>query len=207
MLDITPLHTWDKDSELGTHSVRLPPPGGEHLVLLVRGELFRRYPNTQVYAAKANLGRLGHELTDEELLPVFSGRIQPDVAFFGFTLTTTEARGDTDPQSLNQGWFFVLQEHPTEPRFGLDESAVAGGRPTAWSNLAWGHLAATDAELSAIRHIDLAAALPDTSLVNPTGGAHWHVAEGARASDVAFITLQQPMRVAVHGGKMIPPAH
>jgi hypothetical protein len=203
-LDITSLHTWTPQSALGTHAVRMPPPGGEHLVLLVRGELFRRYPNTQVYAAEARLGAEGHELTDEELLPVFSGRIAPDVAFFGFMLTAEEARGEEDPQSSKQGWFFVLQEHPTEPRFGLDVASEAGGRPGSWSDLSWGHLAASDTELSQIKYIDLAATLPDTSVVQPTGGAHWHVAEGARASDVAFITLQQPMRVAVHGGKMIP---
>jgi hypothetical protein len=204
-LDIVPLHTWPRPSELGTHPVRVPPPGGQQLVLLVRGELFRRYPNTQVYAVKAKLGANGHELTDTEQLPVFSGRIQPDVTFFGFTLTATEARGDESPQSPNQGWFFMLQEHPTEPRFGMDVASTLGGRPSTWSDLSWGHLATSDAELSQIRYVDLTATLPDTSVVNPTGGAHWHVTEGARASDLAFITLQQPMRVAVHGSKMIPP--
>ncbi|MEP6733163.1 MAG: hypothetical protein ABJE10_21145 [bacterium] len=205
LLDITPLNTWDNQSELGTHQVRTPPPGGEHLVLLVRGELFRRYPNTQVYAVKAKLVAAGnHELTDEELLPVFSGKIQPDVTFFGFQLTATDARGEKSTESPNQGWFFVLQEHPTEPRFGLDVAELFGGQPASWSDLSWGNLAVSDSDLSRIRYIDLTAPLPDTSLVNPTGGAHWHVAEGARASDLAFVTLQQPMRVAVHGADMIP---
>jgi hypothetical protein len=205
MLDIIPLTAWTPQSQLGMHPVRIPPPGGQHLVLLIRGELFRRYPNTQVYAVKAKIGLAGqHELTDEELLPVFSGRIPPDVTFFGFTLTPTEVRGDEAPESPNQGWFFVLQEHPTEPRFGMDVPVSFGGQPALWSDLSWGNLALGDAELSQIRYIDLTTTLPDTSMVNPTGGAHWHVAEGARASDLAFITLQQPMRVAVHGSDMVP---
>jgi hypothetical protein len=203
--DITALDSWDPASALGQHPVRVPPPGGERLVLLVRGEVFRRYPNTQVYAVKAKAAGGGtHDLTDTELLPSFGGRLAPDVAFFGFALTASDARGDETAGSPNQGWFFVLQEHPSEPRFGLDVPDGVGGQPTRWSDLSWGNLAASDAELTAIRYIDLAAPLPDTSQVNPTGGAHWHVQDGARAADLAYITLQQPMRVAVHGSDMIP---
>jgi hypothetical protein len=207
LLDITPLASWDPASALGAHPARTPPPGGQHLVLLIRGEVFRRYPNTQVYAVKAKSAPGGvHALGDEERLPIFSGRLQPDVAFFGFALTATEARGDESATSANQGWFFVLQEHPSEPRFGLDvPDASFGGQPATWSDLSWGNLATDAAGLGALRYIDLAARLPDTSLVSPTGGARWHVAEGARASDLAFILLQQPMRVAVHGSDMIPP--
>ncbi|MEH2501551.1 hypothetical protein V1290_000362 [Bradyrhizobium sp. AZCC 1578] len=205
-LDITALDTWDRTSALGQHSVRVPPPGGEHLVLVIRGEVFRRYPNTQVYAVKAKAASGGtHDLTDTELLPAFGGRLAPDVAFFGFDLTAADARGDETAGSVNQGWFFVLQEHPSEPHFGLDVPDVVGGRPARWSDLSWGHLATTDGELKAIRNIDLAAALPDTTQVNPTGGAKWHLQEGARAADLAYITLQPPMRVAVHGSDMIPP--
>jgi hypothetical protein len=204
--DILPLDSWPSTSALGQHPVRVPPPGGEHLVLVVRGEVFRRYPNTQVYAVKAKPGPGGtHDLTDTELLPLFGGRLAPDVAFFGFALTASDARGDETAGSTNQGWFFVLQEHPSEPRFGLDVADVMGGQPARWSDLSWGNLAASEAELDAIRYIDLAATLPDTTQVSATGGAHWHVQDGARAADLAYITLQQPMRVAVHGSDMIPP--
>src|SRR5262249_15433143 len=94
-LDITALDSWDRTSALDQHPVRQPPPGCEHLVLVIRGEVFRRYPNTQVYAVKAKAAPGGtHDLTDTELLPVFGGRLAPDVAFFGFELTATDARGD-----------------------------------------------------------------------------------------------------------------
>jgi hypothetical protein len=203
--DIEPLHEWDAASELGAHEVRTPPPGGEQLVLLIRGDVFRRYPNTQVYAVKAVLGSDGmHTLGDEPVQPVFSGRLQPDVTFFGFQLTAAEARGEPSPTSAKQGYFFVIQEQPAEPRFGLDIPTAVGGRPEKWSDLSWGHLAIDDAALAQVGYIDLGAALPDTSVVSPMGGAHWHLAEGARASDLAFITLQQPVRVAIHGADMIP---
>lgn len=133
--------------------------------------------------------------------PVFGGRLHPDVAFFGFDLTVAEARGgETDP-----GWFFVFEEQPGEPRFGLDVSA-ASSTPTSWDDLAWTHLAATPEELALLGYIDLEAALPDTSGVLAQG-AGWRVAGTApvaRGADHAFITFQRPVRVAMHGAELLP---
>jgi hypothetical protein len=208
--DIKRLHEWISSATIGANRPR-PPAGGEYLVLLVRGELLRRYPNTIVYAVKTVVGTTGRELGDEERHPLFSGRLQPDVTFFGFELTAAEARGETTPGSSNQGWYFVLQEQPSEPRFGLDiAGATLGGAPEAWADLSWGHLAATEDNLAGITYIDLDAPLPDTRSVVAPGGVVWHAdagtgATGSRASDLASITLQQPMRVAIHGSDMIRP--
>ena len=46
--DIQPIHRWPPDARLGANSARPLPPGGAHLVLSVKGEVFRRYPNTVV---------------------------------------------------------------------------------------------------------------------------------------------------------------
>jgi hypothetical protein len=102
--DIKPIHGWPKTAALGANSARRPPPGGQHLVLLVRGELIHRYPNVIVYAAQTT------NIDAPERHPVFSGRIGSDVAFYGFEITQSEASG-------NPGWYFVLQEQPAEPRF------------------------------------------------------------------------------------------
>ena len=60
--------------------------------------------------------------------PIFSGRLGPDIAFFGFDLTIDRARGG----GADLGWFFVLAEHPTEPRFGLDaDDGDYAARPPA----------------------------------------------------------------------------
>ena len=48
-LDITPIHEWGLRA-LGTTAIGV---GGDKLVLLIRGELMRRYPNTVIYAVKA----------------------------------------------------------------------------------------------------------------------------------------------------------
>jgi hypothetical protein len=217
--DIKPVHQWPAAAGLGSNSARRPPPGGEHLVLVVKGEVFRRYPNTIVYACRARIGIAGDGpnegkrlLGDEQKHPVFRGRLDPDIRFFGFELTETEARGSAshDP-GADHGWFFVLQEQVSEPLFGLDVADGYGRQITSWDDLSWGDLVADAASLPALTYIDLDAQLPDTSLVPPTSGAVWHAdagrgATGATAADLAYITLQKPFRVGMHGADLLPPA-
>ena len=81
-----------------------------------------------------------------ETEPIFFGLVEPDIALFGFDIDPADARGDP-------GWFFVLQEHPSEPRFGLEPrrghrvrraaEQLAGAR-------AGTHLAASAADLAAL---------------------------------------------------------
>lgn len=209
--DITEIHTWTT-TDLGANSPRDQgqiDPSDRHIVLLVRAELLRRYPRTIVYAVKTVRLSAGRDLGTEERHPLFRGSLDPDVTFFGFDLTAADVRGVDDPQSPNQGWYFVFQEQPTEPRFGLDvPSGALGAVATAWSDLSWGHLAATEDDLRALTYIDLDADLPDTRQIAQTGGAKWHAnaglgPAGATAAHLAYITLQQPMRVAIHGSDMI----
>ena len=67
--DIKPITSWAKTAALGSNSARRPPPGGQHLVLMVRGELIHRYPNVLVYAAQST------DINATERHPVFSGRV------------------------------------------------------------------------------------------------------------------------------------
>jgi hypothetical protein len=208
--DITPIHRWRSDAGLGANVGRTPPPPPGHLVLLVKGELFRRFPDTLVSAVEAVVGADGRRtLGSATLHPMFSGRLEPDIAFFGFDLTVDRARGG--PNDL--GWFFVLAEHPTEPRFGLDaDNADYAGQPTAWPDLSWAHLAASAQDLAGLDYVDLAATLPDVGAVVPAAGdppVAWHVdaaPSGANGGDLAWITLRRPFRVAIHGADVLPGA-
>ena len=105
--DIPPIAEWNRP--LGEHAIRVGGTG--MLVLVVRGELMRRHPGAVVYAVRAAApDRLG----SEERYPELRGRLEPDLTYAGFGLTLAEARGGgADP-----GWFFVIQEQPTAPRFG-----------------------------------------------------------------------------------------
>jgi hypothetical protein len=109
----------------------------------VRGELLRRYPNTVIYAWKATRegGRLrmkpeaGNDLRQIKRDAMFMGLIDPDFAFVGLRLTDTEL---DEPD----GWYIVLQEQPTDTRFGLDEADddIAPARPPSTiEDATWAH--------------------------------------------------------------------
>ena len=107
----------------------------------------------------------------------------------------------------------MLAEHPSEPRFGLDaDNGDYAAKPTAWADLNWAHLAASGQDLAGLAYVDLDADLPDISAVVPGTGEPplaWHAAMAAArpartASDIAWITLRRPFRVAIHGADMLP---
>ncbi|MEO6773090.1 MAG: hypothetical protein ABI467_08705 [Kofleriaceae bacterium] len=202
--DINAIATWPKTAALGANSARAGVDSD--LVLIVRAELLRRYPNTIVYAVPArwNAGSREMDPTAAPLYPTFQGTLGVGAGFWGLQLTATEARG-TDTPDGPAGWYFALQEHSSEPRFGLEpEGATYGTAPGTWQALAWSDLASDAAALAQIQYIDLGALLPTTnSVVNPKN-ARWHVADGARASDLAYITYREPIRLLVHASKMIP---
>jgi hypothetical protein len=126
--DINDLNTWNQRS-LG--DAVGAPPVAEEFVLLLRSSLLQRYPNAVIYLTPA-IGSgtppdpnalVPDELPAHEQLPVFSGSMQPDVAFFGFPVTTAAAIGGP---GNGLGYYVVIQEHPTEPRFGLDVGVSLG---------------------------------------------------------------------------------
>jgi hypothetical protein len=134
--DIPPIHTWPASRALGSNENRADIVV-DNVVLLVRGELLRRYPNADIFAGKAKAGGGGDhgrilDVTDERR-PIFRGTLSPDVTFFGFNLSVDDARGGT-PASPD-GFFFVFQQPVTETRFGLEPQAA--GTVTRWADLAW----------------------------------------------------------------------
>lgn len=133
--DIPPVNTWPLPVALGSHPNRtdIVP---NNLVLLVRGELFKRYPNAIVYAGKATRDAKGARVLDEsdERYPIFRGTLAPDMTFFGFNLDADDARGGTAASPY--GFFFIFQEQPSEPRFGLEPTADVSPVPH-WAELAW----------------------------------------------------------------------
>jgi hypothetical protein len=209
--DITPIDNWCAASKLGSHGSRPAPSAGNYLVLLLRSELLRRYPNMVVYATRAKWNKDGktHDLDDTiESQPIFSGQLGSGVGFWGFDLTVSQVKGGAKPPD-DPGWFFILQEPPSEPRCGLEPATTYAVPVSTWRDLSWGHLASNAAVLDSIVCIDLNSALPNTSTVADAQQASWHADSGigrtgARASDLAYITYRVPVRVAVHAKSMIP---
>lgn len=172
---------------------------GEQLVLLIRSDLLRRYPNSVIYAVKAVSGNPGEPLklstdVNDENHPVFRGTLKPDVTFLGFDLPLGEV-------TANPGYFFVIQQQPTEPRFGLDEAEFDKPLPelkTTWNNLSWRHLANTEEELKALSYISVEK-VKNILPVTVIDKVEW----GRNAAHLAYITLQRPVRIAIHASQMI----
>ncbi len=184
--DIQPIHLWPAAGALGANG--RGGPGGQ-IALLVRGRLLRRYPNTSLYAWRSRNGALRNPPATADIRrPVFAGVLGEDIAFAGFDLTDADLReGD--------GWFFVLQQQPTEPRFGFDEM-IGGGAPpalTSWSDATWAH---TGTAPGGYLHI----------AGSPLAGQQLGAARFVdHAAHLAVITQQKPMRVAIHGRSMVQP--
>jgi hypothetical protein len=176
------------------------PSALDPLVLMVRGDLIRRYPNVVVYVAQGVVTNGVRAPGPTEKQPIFFARLDPDVGLFGFDLDPAVARADP-------GWYFVLAEHPSEPRFGLAAPGTAfGTQPASWDVLGWDHLAVDAAGLGALRYIDLNAALPLDPAAADSAGAVWHAGEspGSRAADLAHLTFRRPQRLAIHASMLIP---
>jgi hypothetical protein len=126
---IDDLNLWGRQA-LGAGAAK---SGGDQFVLLLRSALLRRYPNAVIYMTPALSvagGLAPDPLPEHEKMPSFSGSMQPDICFFGFPLSSAAATGDDG----KGGHYLVIQEHPTEPRFGLN----AGAAPTGVSYLSVG---------------------------------------------------------------------
>ncbi|MEV0972436.1 hypothetical protein [Microtetraspora glauca] len=210
--DIPPLHEWAVTSALGSHDHRDTGGGRDELVLVIRGELLKRYPSAVVYAHRARWPepdetgsrRLSADPSAVRT-PRYAAKIDPDITILGFDLTAEEAVGGDDIGE-DPGWFFVIKERPGEPRFGLDTEPSA--ELTVWNDLSWPEVQPGPAG----RYIDLATAPASLQLTPPAGSPETaqhaedvHVAwdSSMTSADLAYILFQAPVLVGVHASQML----
>ena len=112
---VPPLHSWQ--GALGSHLAG----GAAVTVLVLRGELVRRFPSATVYLhgrdPVTGSPRIGAQAAQDRLLPTFDSLLEPDTRLIGFACGATEVRDR----------FFVFQEAPQTLRFGRPTLA-----PGAW---------------------------------------------------------------------------
>ncbi len=209
--DINFIERWNMN-RLGNNRNPVSGRTEESLVLLVRGDLFKKYPDTVVYTTKGKwelksgawVRRPTFDYSEScTKHPIFTGTFPPDINFFGFDLTETEIRGvlpenrlDEDGNENNPGWFFVLEERIGEARFGAD---ICDSVPSvySWDNFCWSHIDSWNNNANYIGTGYIDGALP-TSVVDPENP--W----SGNADIKARILLQKPFRVAVHADDMLP---
>ncbi len=135
---------------------------------------------------------------DEIRFP-FPAEIEPDIRFFGFDMTPEEAQGADHPQRRNDdwGWYFMIQEVPGEPRFGMDikyDPDDDPATPITWNDLSWVNMPAGG-------FVDPAVP-PKPAFFNLLAAdlkAQW----GHHAADMASILFQHPVMIAIHAREML----
>ncbi len=232
LYDIPELHRWSTDTELGAHDNReAQGDKEEEVVLVIRGELLKKYPTAVIYAHRAAWERTGDGQIDKSQprklaplsptdeaspprdlvkTPLYEAKVDPDIYFFGFDLTAEHARGgeivngEPDP-----GWFFVIKERPGEPRFGLD---LPQGAPQpvihTWNDLAWTDVMNTYAPGEFLRIGEKTVSVTDPG---PGSEARPQYEEDRAfrwqpqtdAAELAYILYQVPVLVAVHAAEML----
>ena len=231
LYDIPELHRWSTATALGTHNNR--QSAGEHreqAVLVIRGELLKKYPTAVIYAQRAKWGAFEADGTTPDLTeprelvdlqpdeedkppreklrpPLYEAKADPDIYFFGFDLTIEEARGGTGhPPDTDPGWFFVIKERPGEPRFGLEFERESN--PEVVDELTW-----DDAVASGDKFLS-AGALPSFTLAPVPTADDEHkkpqqdddkAALGAAESSArwAYLLFRPPVMVAIHADEML----
>lgn len=209
--DITPIHTWKKpkyeDSKngLSDHNNRPMKSEENHLVLALRGDLLKCFPNTSIYAVKAKKqgGKYYIDPNQDILFPAFKAEVGEDVKFLGFDLTIGKAKGsdtETDP-----GWFFIVQETPGETRFGMDKNAPVINeekKEMTWDDISWTMFP------KEIDFIEVNTGPTFTPPVNPDGTStlEWppdKTSWAKSSADMANILYQKPVKIAIHATEML----
>ncbi len=232
--DIPPIHRWSRASALGDHDHREAAGENEQeVVLTIRGELLKKYPTAVIYARRAAWRRSANGAIDksqprdmEELTtseeanpplaklrtPLYEAKVDPDIYFLGFDLTVLEAKGEAHDAPDDPGWFFIIEERPGEPRFGLDidQDGAPGGVKHRWNDVSWADVGVAEgALLPALPHPGIALVAPPAGTLAIDQQQHhedvqikWD--DQVSAAELAYILYQVPVRVAVHASEMLP---
>lgn len=121
------IHRFRKNA-LGSHVTMGPPGQSGRAVVVIRGEVVRRYPDLTVMALRER-GPLGNpgppDLPEspsgpsEAVSALFHAMLPPDVMLVGLDITVDALRAP--------GWWIVLSEHPQATRFRRQEPDLVAG--------------------------------------------------------------------------------
>jgi len=170
--DIQPIAGWSATSTLAAQVAT----NSSGIVLAVRADLLRRYPDTAVFATPALEAGNGTHTFDistpaSVIQPAFTATLPPDLHLYAFPDISPSAATGT------HGYFFVFQEQLSETRFGTDPMTNAHVAPPAgsyWTPASLAALAPQPAHsggiASAVRMLPVLAAIHARALLPPAGG-------------------------------------
>lgn len=193
LYDIPEIHTWKKTSELGTHDNRELPgkPQEEEVVLVIRGELLKKYPTAVIYAQKATWaldtnGKIDNtkirsliklDASDEADMedgqvagtnqkvktPLYSAKVDPDIYFFGFDLTVEEVRGAVgdEEDAADRPGWFFVIKERPGEPRFGLDIDKGSDKINGWNELSWEHVKVVNGSL------DVGGSAPNIPLVAP----------------------------------------
>ena len=212
--DIAPLHTWTDQVPLGDRLL-----GDEALaILLVRGDVVRRYPTMLVTAVPSGAPVMQHEHpgpADHDrgnhrpdpaavvTQPLFVITIDAQTKAYAFHIADDELQR---PATQDQpGWFFVMSENGFRIRFGFDEIDGVVPDLRSWNDAVWPlpedgpDGGGTGPTVPLRRGFAFAGADYGPPVPGTPAQAVWN----RDAADIGRITLQKPFRVAIQADVLL----
>ena len=199
-----PIHLFTPTA-LGTHIAASAGGATGRLVMLVRGELVRRYPHAIMLALRqiSKDPVTGHPNFSVPPAPGGLGSIMfhvplvPDIFLTGFMLTKADVE---TADAAGIPWWFIIAEHPTAPRFGLELGHASPVSPISRDKLQWSSFGA----LRLGRFLPTGAASLKVTEPAPTLGdfTQWDAAN-LHGGGVARVLLRDPFRAAWSAKKLI----
>ena len=183
----------DWHSSLGSNIAAKPP-----LILLIRGDIIRRYPGIFIYAKRAAQADGQFLLTGDAVVPDFRADLTTDTVAIGFAdLTEEDVRGSAQHPD---GYFFVLEERERDVRLGLDEPEGDAPDSGDWNEVTWANVAPASFSGPGKWAGPINLSVPTHSSTLPPDPT-W----GAAAAGMATLLYQQPFRIALHARRLLPP--
>jgi hypothetical protein len=191
--DIPPISRWPLTNNLGENMNGQGIDWSSILVLLVRGEILRRYPRTVVYAAPGRID--GQTVTLDDSLPwtppEFVMPLDATTTAFAYPLMEWQVRSNFANNIA--GFYFVFSEPITGPRFRF--GAPPSGTPTVWADLAWDSVP----QSRGFAIVGGTVVQPPAG-ENAPGAARWN----NDAADMGRIAFARPVRVGYHADELLP---
>ena len=194
-----PIHRFRADQPLGRHFALggTAVGGPERLVLVVRGDLVRRYPDL-VAAAVQDTNPLDNKVefaANSDAPILFIAHLAPDYKLVGFDLT--------EAQVASGNWWFLLAENPTAPRFGLSVQDGSQGATLTHDNVDWDDFYAGAARPLGGQFLIPGARSVSVTDTSPEGSKPKTVQWPGHAGIVARTLLRNPVRAAFEAKALI----
>jgi hypothetical protein len=198
--DVLPLHRWQE--ALGKNGS--PAYDSELTMVVVKGDLLRRYPATIITAergrttvADGNTDFINDPPTPGESVlarEVFRGWLDPDIAYVALDIPIGTLLWHDDPD-IRHCWYISFRQPLEEPRLGLDDNAAAQPGSNVEGNVAdwsWQGVINGDPRSTSDPHLHPA------QLRNAPPGAVPHSAQVARN------LYQPPFRLLLRAFEYLP---